>query len=136
MIEYAGPIPPEPVAPFDAAQWNVWQTYQTLLQNIRLANEREARVLVTDKQHADRLAADAACATSGENQATGMKALAAAMLEYASAIRAAYATPDPVPAPAPIPLPVPDPAVSTLLADAFAVLRRLQAAYAAPRTSP
>lgn len=135
MTTYAGPVPPAPVpgTPPESPLWTNWWQYQTVLTNSRYENEREAarvlaaaRVLVTDEQHRQKMAAEAACAEANTKLAEAQQAMAAA-------VRAAYApndTPDPA-----IPVPPSDQPVDTLLADAFAVLRRLQAAYA-PRTSP
>lgn len=157
MIEYTGPVPPLPGEPFDAAKWGVWQTHQVLLQNIRFENERAdarslaatqraediARRFVLDAQHADEMAAKARCAEA-------MNALPAAAEKMMEPILAAWtardqaidrqtaamnAIADAMRPPMAPPSDLPPEQVDTLLSDAFAVLRRLQAAYA-PRTSP
>ena len=79
MPAYTGPVPPTPTASSTDAAWHNWWAYQTALQNLRFEDERAAsvklaaeRVLITDKQQADKLASEVACAA-------GQQALAAAM---------------------------------------------------------
>jgi len=83
-VAYVGPIPPAPIAfqsdPAWYQQWQVYQTYQTLVQNIAYTNEREARAVVTDRQHTEKMAHEDACAASNT-------ALAAAQQAQADAIR-------------------------------------------------
>jgi hypothetical protein len=76
MPTYTGPIPPSPGLQADAATWTNWWSYQTILQNHRYEDERVARAIVTDRQHTEKMAAEAACA-----EATSR--LAAAQVEVA-----------------------------------------------------
>lgn len=140
-ITYDGPIPktPSPGTTNEpastVAEWQIYQTYQTLLQNIRYENERAAdreakaaRQIVQDGLTERLLAADTALSTAHTKLAEGYQALAAAYMARPVAV-----------APAPLPLPVPiDPAAQPtgLLAEAFGVVRRLVASYKAGATSP
>lgn len=79
MPTYTGPIPPTPTATSTDAAWQGWWTYQTLLQNVGYEKERAdarlkaeadqialvARQAVLDQQHAEKMAAEAACAAGG-----------------------------------------------------------------------
>jgi hypothetical protein len=78
IMAYTGPIPPTPTATSTDAQWNSWWNYQTVLTNGRYDDERAARYIVTDKQHAEKMAAEAACAASNQALATAQQAVAAA----------------------------------------------------------
>jgi hypothetical protein len=154
MIEYTGPVPPTPGTPFDAAQWTVWQNYQTILGNIRLANEREARAVVTDKQHADDLVVRRAQVDAMAGLAASLDPIIDRLLPVWAAhdaavdrqttaldgLAAAIAATAPVPAPAPVPdpLPAPTPAPNPvgLVAETVALARKWAAVYATPTTSP
>lgn len=93
MTTYTGPIPPTPGPASTDAQWQNWQTYQTLLQNMRYEDERALHVIkakidreelilrqaVVDAQHREKMLAEAACAAAGQAQARAQLALAAAL---------------------------------------------------------
>lgn len=85
-MEYTGPVPATPTTSSSDAVWHQWWTYQTLLQNIRYENERAAdkvalvaRQAVLDQQHAEKMAAEAACAAATQALAAAQQAGAAAI---------------------------------------------------------
>jgi len=79
-MAYTGPIPPTPTAASTDAQWASWWAYQTVLTNGRYDDERAARAVITDKQHAEKMLAEDRCAASNS-------ALAAAQQAQADSIR-------------------------------------------------
>jgi hypothetical protein len=149
-ITYEGPIPPTPGEPFDAAKWQIYQTYQTLLQNLRYENEREAalvlaavRALVTDKQHTDRTAAETACAAANAQLAEAHQAMAAALRHVADTPQqlllpevVKIALQGAILAPAPPPDPAIPPATTGLVAETIVLARKWAGVYSAPTTSP
>jgi len=86
MPTYTGPVPPMPGPQDDAARWTNWWSYQTILQNLRYEDERAARAVVLDAQHAEKMAAEAACAASNQ-------ALAAAQRDMARVFNLVHTTP-------------------------------------------
>ena len=92
-VTYTGPVPPTPTATSTDAGWHNWWAYQTILQNIRYENEREAarakalvdeaaaaaRQVVLDRQHGERMTAEAKCAESNKLLAEAQQAMAAAL---------------------------------------------------------
>jgi hypothetical protein len=81
MPAYTGPIPPTPTGASTDAQWQSWWAYQNLLRDLRYEDERIARAAVLDQQHAEKMAAEAACAAVQRELAQAQEALAAAMRE-------------------------------------------------------
>ena len=90
MMAYTGPAPTTPSAdtPPESPIWVNWWQYQTVLTNGRYEDEREAarvlaaaRAVITDKQHAERMAAQAACAAAQTRAAEAQEALVAAMAD-------------------------------------------------------
>lgn len=94
MAAYTGPVPPTPGQNATDAQWQSWWAYQNLLRDLRYEDERAARAVVTDRQHAERLAAEAACQAA-------QRAAAAATQAQADAMRYAVDTPAAAPLPSP-----------------------------------
>lgn len=80
MPTYSGPTPSTPTAAADAATWTNWWAYCTILQNSRYEDERTARAIVTDRQHTERMAAEAACAKATAELAAAQKEAARVML--------------------------------------------------------
>lgn len=72
-MAYSGPVPPTPTATSTDAQWASWWAYQTVLTNGRYDDERAARHVVTDAQHREKMAAEAACAAATNAQAAAMR---------------------------------------------------------------
>lgn len=81
MPTYTGPVPPPPGGQADAATWANWISFQILLQNMRYEDERAARAAVLDTQHAQKMAAEAACAAATTRNAEAQAAMAAALLQ-------------------------------------------------------
>ena len=97
MIEYTGPVPPAPTpdTPANDPKWANWWQYKTLAQNVDYTNEREAarvlaaaRAVITDQQHAERMAAQAACADAQTRAAEAQEALVAAMADTSTRSKA------------------------------------------------
>ena len=76
MPAYTAPVPPAPTATSTDAQWQSWWAYQNILRDLRYEDERIARAVVVDKQHIEKMAAEAACAAA-------TRAAAAAQVEVA-----------------------------------------------------
>lgn len=91
-MAYTGPIPPAPTAASTPTEWQNWWAFQTVAGNMRYEDERAARVLVLDKQHTEKLAAEARCAEAQVK-------LAAAQTEMARVLALTHTTP-PAEAPA------------------------------------
>ncbi len=80
MTTYTGPVPPTPnPATATDAQWQNWWAYQNLLRDLRYEDERAARAVIADKQHADKIAAEARCAEAHTKAAASQQAMADAM---------------------------------------------------------
>lgn len=95
MTTYTGPIPPAPTATSSAAEWQNWWAFKNLEASLRYEDERAARSVITDKQHAEKMVAEAACAAATKLHADAIQAQAAAM-RYAID-NPLPATPDPAP---------------------------------------
>jgi hypothetical protein len=91
-MNYSGPVPPAPTGASTDAQWQTWWAYQGVLRDLRFEEERLARVIVTDRQHAEKMAAEAACAKATAEAAAAQLVMAAAMRYAADRAR----EPDPV----------------------------------------
>mgnify|MGYP001589932110 CR=1 FL=1 len=81
FIPYPGPIPPRPAdGSTDAQAWDLWFRYEQAKSWWDGAQEREAartlaaeRVIVTDRQHTEKMAAEAACAAAQQAHAAAMR---------------------------------------------------------------
>lgn len=91
-MNYTGPVPPTPTGASSDAQWQTWWAYQGVLRDLRFEEERLARVIVTDRQHSEKMAAEAACAKATAEAAAAQLAMAAAVRYAADRSR----EPDPV----------------------------------------
>ena len=91
-MNYTGPVPLTPTGASTDAQWQTWWAYQGVLRDLRFEEERLARVIVVDRQHAEKMAAEAACAAANNAAAAGQQAMAAAIRYAADRAR----EPDPV----------------------------------------
>lgn len=92
MPTYTGPVPPTPTGSSTDAAWQSWWTYQTILQNMRYEDERAARAIVVDRQHAEKMAAEGACAAAVTKQAEAQVKATEAMLR----IHTTPSAPEPV----------------------------------------
>jgi hypothetical protein len=91
-MAYTGPVPPQPTTePATDPKWTNWWAYQTALTNGRYDDERAARAVVADKQHAERTAATLAHAAAQQATADALVASVAAQ----QALAAAMALPTP-----------------------------------------
>lgn len=79
MTTYTGPVPPTPGTNATDAQWQSWWAYQNLLRDLRYEDWRAARAVITDKQHDEKMAAEAGCAAAGQATAKSQQAMADAM---------------------------------------------------------
>ena len=68
-----------PTAASTDAQWAAWWAYQTALTNGRYDDERAARQIVTDRQHTEKMAAEAACAAAQGRLADAQMAMVTAL---------------------------------------------------------
>lgn len=91
-MNYTGPVPPTPTASSTDAQWQNWWAFKACERDLRYEEERLARVIVTDRQHAEKMAAEAACARATAEAAAAQLAMAAAVRYAADRSR----EPDPV----------------------------------------
>jgi len=84
MPTYTGPVPPAPPANTATdAQWQAWWSYQNILRDLRYEDERTSRAVVTDRQHVEKLQAEANCAAAQREAAASQLAMASA-LRYAA----------------------------------------------------
>jgi hypothetical protein len=83
-MSYTGPVPPTPTANSTDAQWTSWWNYQTVLTSGRYDDERAARNIVADKQHAERTAATLAQAAAQQATADALQANIAAQQSAAA----------------------------------------------------
>ena len=80
-MSYTGPIPPVPTATSTDAQWATWHAYQTCVTNGKWDDERAARQTITDRQHAEKMASEAACREAQLELAAAQRAMVNAFQE-------------------------------------------------------
>jgi hypothetical protein len=80
MPAYAGPVPPTPTGSSTDAQWQNWWAFKGCERDLRYEDERIARAVITDRQHVEKMAAEAACALATTKAAEAQAKAADAMV--------------------------------------------------------
>lgn len=76
---YTGPVPPTPTAASTDAQWQNWWAFKACERDLRYEDERIARAVITDRQHAEKMSAEAACALATTKAADAQREAARVM---------------------------------------------------------